>query len=160
MSKVLPLFAVFIVSLNVNLIQAAPYDHWPNDVKIFLTEKQANHILDKPMQQLLPAKVHTFFVDENERLVKEINGSIPMQKLKGMSESQRKEWLIENAVPQVERSIIPIMRSKAGVSFMRMYEMTKLPAILIDNYYVSYGVPVSEAILRWQIKADSRQRKP
>ncbi len=141
-----------------SLLYAAPYDYWPNDIKIFVTEEQASEVIDRRIETLAPSKVHAFIVDDNDNILNRINGKFPIEKFRKMTDKERTEWAKKYAVPEVVENIIPIMQSKAGVSLMRMHEIEKLPAVMIDNYYVFYGIPLNDSILRWQLKQDERSR--
>lgn len=122
----------------------------PQSIKVFTTLDTADEIVDLPKRELDNADIDVYFVDRRQDIMGSINSHIPIDDFIEMTEDERYEWGLEYTKKVAPKKTLKIMKSTLGVSYMRMFNIDRVPAVLIDDYYLTYGLPLSESLKMYQ----------
>ncbi|MBD0788040.1 DUF1525 domain-containing protein [Vibrio sp. Y2-5] len=141
--KMIPSLLILLSFLVPTIASAQDY---PKDIKVFTQLAKADEIVDVAKKDLPGVNIEVFFVDRYEDIMNSINSNLPLDELKPMSEEQRLEWAKVHMKELAQAKTLKNMKSKLGVSYTRLFDIQKVPAVLMDNYYLTYGMSVSESI--------------
>lgn len=94
------------------------------------------------------ATLHYFKVDEEQRILNHFQSIFPKE-LNTESEQVKNTYLNEHITPHVKTYMPEIMRSKMGVSLAKFYKIKRIPAVVINDEYVTYGLTVAESIAQF-----------
>lgn len=122
----------------------------PKNVKVFTTLEAADEIVDVQKKELTNTNIDVYFVDRRQDIMGSINSHIPIDDFIEMSEDERYEWGLEYTKQVAPKKTLKIMKSTLGVSYMRMFNIDRVPAILIDDYYLTYGLSLSDSLTQYK----------
>lgn len=119
---------------------------YPKDIKVFTQLAKADEIVDMARHDLPGVDIEVFFVDRYQDIMDSINSKLPFEQLKSMTEDERLAWAKENIHETAELKTLRNMKSKLGVAYTRLFDIQRVPAVLLDDYYLTYGMTISESI--------------
>ncbi|USD58513.1 DUF1525 domain-containing protein [Vibrio sp. SCSIO 43155] len=119
------------------------------NVKAFVQMKDSDKFIDVNKGDK-PYEIEVFVVDHNQKLVDKLNADLPLEELKGMSEQQMVRYVSAFSKPFAERNNMLMMHSATGYSLANLLGVDKVPAIVINDNFVLYGLSISDAIKRYE----------
>lgn len=91
------------------------------------------------------AAFYYFKVDESNKIQTYFEQSFP-KSLLSASQKEKEDYLVKNINPRIKSYMPEMMRSEMGASLAKMFRLTRIPAVVIDDKYVTYGLTVSESL--------------
>lgn len=88
---------------------------------------------------------HAFTIDEGYKILSHFERSFPQALLKE-SEQVKEEYLQKNIVPYVKSYAPEIMRGEFSLSLTKLFKVDRVPAVIINDKYVTYGLTIQKAI--------------
>jgi hypothetical protein len=86
-----------------------------------------------------------FLLDESKNIRTYFESQFPKSMLNEPVEVKN-AYLKKHIFPRISSYAPELMRSEMGIALSRMYRIDRLPAVIINDQYVSYGLTVSEAM--------------
>lgn len=86
-----------------------------------------------------------FKLDETKKILTYFENQFP-QELLSRSDKEKNDYLIKNIHPRIKAYAADMMRSDMGVVLAKMYRLDRLPAVVINDKYITYGATVEESI--------------
>ncbi|MDN2483947.1 hypothetical protein [Vibrio agarivorans] len=117
-----------------------------SDVKVFVQLNKAEKILDVPRKDLPNTSYHVFLVDQKQDIMNALNSRFPTKEIEGMTLEQQDRYLKAFIKPFGEAKTVKMLSSHTGVSLMDVFDIDRVPAVLINNEYLTYGYSVSDSI--------------
>ncbi|WP_428775703.1 DUF1525 domain-containing protein [Vibrio sp.] len=113
---------------------------------VWLTTTQAmSSGLDNARKEAGAASFHPFAVDQSKLILTHFQSTFPA-KLNKEPESVKMAYLQKNVTPYLKAYSPELLRSQLGISLAKLYQVTRIPAVVINDHYIAYGVSVKEAI--------------
>lgn len=91
------------------------------------------------------SEFHYFKLDESEKIRAHFEGMFP-KSLRNKTESEKNAYLSNYIVPRLKAYTPEMMRSEMGVTLAKMYRITRIPAVVINDKYITYGLSVKDSI--------------
>lgn len=142
---------LFILVAAAWLQATSAYAASPKNIKIFTTLAKADEIIDLQKSDLPDTTIDVYFVDRKQDILKSMNSHIPIEKFKQWDEDERYQWAKDYVRKMAPKKTLRIMKSTLGVSYMRLFEINRVPAVLMDNYYLTYGLTLSESVRKYDL---------
>lgn len=121
----------------------------PRSIKIFTTLAKADEIIDLQKADLPNTQIDVFFVDRKQDIISSMNSHIPAEQFLKWDDEERYEWGANYVKEVGPKKTLKIMKSTLGVSYMQMFEISRVPAILMDDYYVTYGQKLTQSVAEY-----------
>jgi len=118
----------------------------PKSMKVFTTLDKASEIIDLQKSDYPNTEMDVYFIDRKQDIIKSMNSHIPTEKFERWDEDQRFAWgqrYLKDIAPQ---KTLKIMKSTLGVSYMQLFDIQRVPAVLMDNDLITYGMTMTESI--------------
>lgn len=90
-----------------------------------------------------------FKVDEGEKIVKYWESQFPAD-MNSKSEAEKNLYLNQYITPHIKTYMPEIMRSKMGQSLAKFFKIKRIPAVIINDKYVTYGLTVERSIYEFR----------
>nr|PMH64426.1 hypothetical protein BCU62_15335 [Enterovibrio norvegicus] len=120
------------------------------------TSADIQHQLAKVTNSLGKAQLHIFSVDESKRILEHFEAQFP-EEINSATEIERMAYLNEHITPRLKSYAPELMRSEMGISLAKFYDLERIPAVIINDRYVTYGISVSESILAFYRQKDQAE---
>lgn len=117
----------------------------PHKVIWFTTSTASQTEITKAKQAVGRAEFYYFKVDESNKIRTYFENSFP-KSLLSASQKEKDAYLEKYVNPRIKSYMPEMMRSEMGASLAKMFRLTHIPAVVIDDAYVTYGMNVSESI--------------
>lgn len=133
---------------------AAPQDFWPQKAAMFYTTEQSGQFTRYAKRYIGEnTPLRMFNIDEGVKFMQSLSNEVPKEVLK-LPKDEIDAYIAQNIAPKMKENTYQLMQSKLGLSFAKMYGVEKVPAIVFDGHYIVYGLPMNEAIKKYQIYKD------
>lgn len=86
-----------------------------------------------------------FKLDETKKILTYFENQFPKELL-NRSDKEKNDYLAKNIHPRIKAYAADMMRSDMGVVLAKMYRLDRLPAVVINDKYITYGVSVEDSI--------------
>lgn len=124
----------------------------PKTIKVFTTLAKANEIVDIQKANLPNTKIDVYFIDRKKDIMESLNSNIPTEKFAKWDEEERYEWSQNYLKEIAPKKTLKIMKSTLGVSYMQLFNIHSVPAVLMDDYYLTYGLSITQSIKEYDRK--------
>lgn len=88
---------------------------------------------------------HYFKIDESEKIRAYFESLFPRELLEH-SDSEKNAYLAKNITPRIKAYAPEMMRAEMGITLAKMYRIERIPAVVINDKFVTYGVSVSDSV--------------
>lgn len=109
------------------------------------TTSQIEFGVDEALIAAANIPLHYFSIDEGSNILRHFERSFPAR-LYNASEDTKNAYLQKNLAPKLKAYAPELMRSQLGVSLAKLYRIERIPAVIINDKYITYGLNVSESI--------------
>ena len=142
------MFKKILLSLSLaSLLPMAQAD--PKTIKVFTTLEKADEVIDLQKSDMPNTNIEVFFIDRKQDIMNSMNSHIPAEKFEKWDEDQRYAWGKQYVSEMSPKKTLKIMKSTLGVSYMQMFKIDRVPAVLMDDYFVTYGLTVRDSVKRF-----------
>lgn len=86
-----------------------------------------------------------FKIDESEKIRSHFESLFP-QELLQRTDNEKNAYLEKHIIPKLKAYTPEMMRAEVGVTLAKMYRIERIPAVVINDKYVTYGLSVGESI--------------
>lgn len=138
---------VMVGLITASLFSVAAAD--PIKIKVFTTLSKADEIIDLQKADLPNTHIDVFFVDRKQDIMNSLNSHIPAEKFKEWDEDERYAWAQKYIGEIAPKKTFKIMKSSLGVSYMQLFKINRVPAVLMDDYFLTYGLTVDQSIEKY-----------
>ncbi|QFT13413.1 DUF1525 domain-containing protein [Vibrio sp. THAF190c] len=134
------LLALFSFAFSENSIAK------PIEKVVWLTTTQVtSEQVQKAQKAASNTNFNYFKVDESEKLRAYFEGQFP-KKLNDRPEVEKDAYLNKHIIPRIKAYAPEMMRSEIGITMAKMYRIERIPAVIINDKYVTYGLSVKDSI--------------
>jgi hypothetical protein len=147
-------FVIVILAALVSATsQAAPQDYWPSKIIYFTTSATTESQIRAARTSAGNASFEVFKIDQSKLLMEKLEQSVPKSVL-DKPQAELEAYLKANIVPELKDNFAEIMSAKVGAGIASMYGVERIPAVVMDGQYITYGTTVREAIYKYQWQKD------
>ncbi len=86
-----------------------------------------------------------YFVDHTNQILTHFEESVPKE-IKDRSVRERDEYIQRHIAPKIKPYFPELMRSEVGLSLAKLYRIERIPAVIVNDKYVYYGLSVDHAL--------------
>lgn len=91
------------------------------------------------------AVFHMYFVDHTKKILTHFEESVPKE-IKDRSNRERNAYIQQHVAPRIKPFFPELMRSELGLSLAKLYRIERIPAVVINDKYVYYGLSVEHSL--------------
>ncbi len=128
---------------------AAPQDYWPKTVQYFTDGTQSPRELRVAERLMRDTDYRVYDVTFAAGYLKSLEDMVP-EKVWKQGNEVTEAFIRANVLPDVKKNAEKIAESKVGLSLMKVYGLERLPAVVIDGKYTTYGLSVSDSVKQFQ----------
>jgi hypothetical protein len=149
----LRVFILITAALISSIAASAPQDYWPTKIIYFATSTITESQIRAAKTSAGNASFEVFKVDQSKLVMEKLEQSVPKSILE-KPQSELEAYLKANVVPELKENFAEIMSAKVGAGIASMYGVERIPAVVMDGQYITYGATVREAIYKYQWQKD------
>lgn len=86
-----------------------------------------------------------FVVDEGRNILSHFENQFP-EHMANRPENEKLDYLERHITPKIRAYAPELMRSEVGLSLVKLYRIERLPAVVINDKYITYGLSVSDSM--------------
>ncbi|WP_199438344.1 DUF1525 domain-containing protein [Vibrio owensii] len=146
-------FGLFVIAFFPVVVTAAPQDYWPVKVEMFVDGPVNDREMRLAKRTLGDVKFVVYDLAKERAFLAELESSVPDSVVR-KGEDAVHAYIEREIKPLVEKNVDVIAESKIGQGLARMYRLDRVPAVVIDSRYVTYGVGVVESVRLFQRASD------
>ncbi|EGR4213406.1 DUF1525 domain-containing protein [Vibrio metoecus] len=146
--KKFPLFSNLLLSLVAFHIQAQ--DMSIVKVVLLTTFEESLEKIEDSRDHAITDNFHMFILDESSIVLEHFEKSFPNE-FNNYPIHEKENILFQNIVPHLLAYIPEIMKSEMGISLAKLYRIERLPAVIINDRYVTYGLSVQDSVTKYNL---------
>lgn len=135
----------FALGLTLTLLASPAWAVTPEKIVWLTTSQQIKTDLPSARRAAKGASFHYFALDESNAIMTHFEEQFP-KKMIGEPSDVKNAYLKEHIAPKLKAYSVDIMRSEMGASLAKLYRVDKIPAVVINDKYVTYGMSVKASI--------------
>lgn len=116
-----------------------------NKIVWLTTSNQIASDLAKSQRDAAGKPFHFYAIDEGLSILKHFESEFPSD-LNHEPESVKNAYLHKHIAPKLKAYAPELMRSEMGASLAKLYRVERIPAVVINDQYVTYGLSVGQSI--------------
>ena len=124
---------------------SAQMNSWPTKVVWLTTTTTNDGEVAQAIKASKGAQFDVFYVDYSQKILEHFENSFPSSML-NKPESERNEYVKKNITPRLKAYTPEMMRSEMGIGLAKLYQLKRIPAVVINDKYITYGLSVDESI--------------
>lgn len=137
--------ALFTILVLLSVSNAQASNRMINKIVWLTTSSQMATDLDQSQRDAAGKNFHYYAIDEGNSILRHFESEFP-SKLNQESESIKNAYLQKHIAPRLKAYAPELMRSEMGASLAKLYKIERIPAVIINDQYITYGLSVGHSI--------------
>ncbi|MGR5296823.1 DUF1525 domain-containing protein [Vibrio mediterranei] len=92
-----------------------------------------------------------YYVDNTKKILTHFEELVPKE-LTDRNNRERDAYIQRHIAPKIKPYLPELMRSELGLSLAKLYRIERIPAVVINDKYVFYGLEVEDALRLFKSK--------
>ncbi|MFC5079626.1 hypothetical protein VTH8203_00853 [Vibrio thalassae] len=128
-------------------LHSAPMLSWPDKI-ILLTTTDNKASIGEEKRAAKGAAFDYYFVDHSKKILSGFEQAFPKKLIKE-PEEVRNQYIAKHFAPQLKAYTPEIMRSEMGIGLVKLFQIKRVPAVIINDKYITYGLSVEQSVNRY-----------
>ncbi|MGR5347494.1 DUF1525 domain-containing protein [Vibrio mediterranei] len=128
---------------------AAPQDYWPDRVQYFISEEVSQRDIRIAQRFVRNAEFSIYDLSGVDKVNQDLQNSVPKRVVE-QGEKATEAYIKEYVVPMASERVNEVLESKVGIAMAKVYGVERLPAVVLDGKYITYGLSVSDSVKAYQ----------